>query len=91
MEEETALPWLWPAFATLSAGIALLMLAVGMPVLPWHRYGSGKLRSGSSMRSGRLIPEFGHHSCSAGCGAFYAPLAPPWQQEAEAGRQPAVR
>eukprot|EP00891_Asterochloris_glomerata_P007929 jgi/Astpho2/7929/fgenesh1_pg.00118_%23_34_t len=51
LEEETALPWLWPAFATLSAGIALLMLAVGLPVLPWHRYGSEKLRSGSSMRS----------------------------------------
>ncbi len=59
LEEETALPWLWPAFATLSAGIALLMLAVGLPVLPWHRYGSEKLRSGSSMRSGGLTPETG--------------------------------
>ena len=87
LEEEAALPWLWPAFATLSAGIALLMLAVGLPVLPWHRYGSEKLRSGSSMRSGGLTAERVHCSCHAGCGASGAFLAPLWQSAAKACSQ----
>ena len=38
--------WLWPAMASLFAGMAIIMLVVGMPILPWH-YNSAQ-RSSSS-------------------------------------------
>ncbi len=38
--------WLWPAMASLFGGMAIIMLVVGLPILPWH-YNSAQ-RSSSS-------------------------------------------
>ena len=38
--------WLWPAMASLFAGMAVIMLVVGLPILPWHH--NSAQRSSSS-------------------------------------------
>eukprot|EP00891_Asterochloris_glomerata_P007932 jgi/Astpho2/7932/Aster-06406 len=60
--------WLWPAMASLFGGMAIIMLVVGLPILPWH-YNSAQRSSSSG--------EISSHGGASGAGNSSNPLGLP--------------